>query len=81
MAAGKPGSGVDGDPRGAKAELGRVLLDFKIDSAVAQIRRLRGRGCDRQSARTDGATRLNDRTIDESSQKNQRRIHPAGTNF
>jgi creatinine amidohydrolase len=43
MAAGKPGSGVDGDPRSANAELGRVLLDFKIDSAVAQIRRLRGR--------------------------------------
>jgi len=43
MAAGKPGSGVDGDPRGATAELGKVLLDFKVDSAVAQIRQLRGR--------------------------------------
>ncbi|HET7790285.1 MAG TPA: creatininase family protein [Gemmatimonadales bacterium] len=37
-AAGVPG--VDGDPRGASAELGRMFLQWKVDAAVAEIRRL-----------------------------------------
>jgi len=34
------GSGVDGDPRRASPELGKVFLDMKVAAAVAQIRRL-----------------------------------------
>jgi creatinine amidohydrolase len=37
---GSPASGVEGDPRLASAEAGRVFIDFKVDAAVAQIRRL-----------------------------------------
>ena len=40
LARGDPGSGVDGDPRQASAELGRLFLEFKVQSAVEQIRRL-----------------------------------------
>jgi creatinine amidohydrolase len=40
LAMGDKKTGVDGDPRQASAELGRIFLDMKIDSAVAQIRRL-----------------------------------------
>jgi len=40
LAAGSDSTGVDGDPRRASAELGRIFLDIKIDSAVKQIRRL-----------------------------------------
>lgn len=42
LAAGNAGNGVDGDPRSANAELGRRLLQIKVDSAVAQIRDLIG---------------------------------------
>jgi creatinine amidohydrolase/Fe(II)-dependent formamide hydrolase-like protein len=35
------GSGVSGDPTKGSAELGRRILQFKIDNAVAQIRALR----------------------------------------
>ena len=35
-----PDNGVDGDPRPANAELGRRFLQFKVDSAVTQIRAL-----------------------------------------
>lgn len=35
---GFPGSGVSGDPTKASAEIGRKLLQIKIDHAVAQIR-------------------------------------------
>jgi creatinine amidohydrolase/Fe(II)-dependent formamide hydrolase-like protein len=35
-------TGVDGDPTKATAELGDVFLQYKIDDAVAQIRRLTG---------------------------------------
>ena len=38
LAAGDAKSGVDGDPREASEELGKIFLDIKIDSAVAQIR-------------------------------------------
>jgi creatinine amidohydrolase/Fe(II)-dependent formamide hydrolase-like protein len=31
-------SGVDGDPRGASAALGQVLLQFRVEAAVEQIR-------------------------------------------
>src|SRR5207237_2545545 len=37
-------SGVDGDPRQASAELGRIFIDMKIKNAVAQIRELVARG-------------------------------------
>ena len=43
----EPGSdtnGVSGDPRRASARLGQVLLQNKIDAALAQIRQLTGRG-------------------------------------
>ncbi len=40
LAAGTAGSGVDGDPRQASAELGERLIGFKVDSSVAQIRGL-----------------------------------------
>jgi creatinine amidohydrolase/Fe(II)-dependent formamide hydrolase-like protein len=33
-------TGVDGDPRGATPALGKRFIGYKIDSAVAQIRRL-----------------------------------------
>ena len=33
-----PAKGVQGDPRSAKAELGKVQLDLKVKVAVAQIR-------------------------------------------
>lgn len=36
-------NGVDGDPRQASAELGRVLLSIKVKNAVAQIHDLVGR--------------------------------------
>lgn len=42
LAAGDKRNGVDGDPRQASAELGKVFLDFKIRSAVEQIRSLVG---------------------------------------
>jgi creatinine amidohydrolase/Fe(II)-dependent formamide hydrolase-like protein len=44
LAAGDKSTGVDGDPRQASAELGRIFLDMKIDSAVAQIRQLLSAG-------------------------------------
>lgn len=37
---GDAANGVDGDPRQASAELGRLFIDFKVEAAVAQIRRL-----------------------------------------
>ncbi len=40
LAAGDGENGVDGDPRQASAELGKVFLDIKINSAVVQIKRL-----------------------------------------
>jgi creatinine amidohydrolase/Fe(II)-dependent formamide hydrolase-like protein len=36
--------GVQGDPRGASAEFGRVFIGFKVTSAVQQIRALQSRG-------------------------------------
>ena len=38
LAPGNAGNGVDGDPRQASADLGKVFIDFKVASAVAQIR-------------------------------------------
>ena len=40
LEAGDGKNGVEGDPRGATAELGRALVQLKIDSAVEQIKRL-----------------------------------------
>jgi creatinine amidohydrolase/Fe(II)-dependent formamide hydrolase-like protein len=40
LAAGDGSNGVDGDPRQASPELGKVFLGMKVDSAVAQIRSL-----------------------------------------
>lgn len=40
LAPGVPGSGVEGDPRQAGVELGERLIQFKVDSAVEQIRSL-----------------------------------------
>lgn len=40
LAPGDERMGVDGDPRQASAELGKVFIEFKIDNAVAQIRRV-----------------------------------------
>ena len=40
LAPGIAGSGVDGDPRPASAEMGEQLIQFKVDSAAAQIRAL-----------------------------------------
>jgi creatinine amidohydrolase/Fe(II)-dependent formamide hydrolase-like protein len=40
LAPGDEKTGVDGDPRQASAELGKIFLDIKINSAVAQIRSL-----------------------------------------
>ena len=31
-------NGVDGDPRLASAELGRIFIDFKVEAGVAAIR-------------------------------------------
>jgi creatinine amidohydrolase len=39
LAPGNADNGVSGDPRKASAEIGRVLVQIKIDNAVAQIRR------------------------------------------
>ena len=35
-------AGVDGDPRRATPEIGKALLDIKVQAALAQIRRLSG---------------------------------------
>jgi len=40
LAPGNAGNGVDGDPRQASADLGKVFIDFKVASAVAQIRNM-----------------------------------------
>ena len=40
LAAGGTGTGVDGDPRQASAELGRLFIQAKIDAGAAQIRTL-----------------------------------------
>ena len=40
LAAGSPRTGVDGDPRQASAELGRLFIQAKIDAGAAQIRAL-----------------------------------------
>jgi creatinine amidohydrolase len=40
LSPGSSGNGVDGDPRLASPELGRRFLQFKVDSATAQIRAL-----------------------------------------
>jgi len=40
LAPGDAQNGVDGDPRQASAELGKQFLDFKVESAVAQIQGL-----------------------------------------
>ena len=40
LAAGGNGTGVDGDPRQASAELGRLFIQAKIDAGAAQIRAL-----------------------------------------
>ena len=40
LAPGSRSSGVDGDPRQASAELGKVFIEFKVASAVAQIRKM-----------------------------------------
>jgi creatinine amidohydrolase/Fe(II)-dependent formamide hydrolase-like protein len=39
---GGPNSGVSGDPTKASAELGKVVVQIKIDNALAQIRALKG---------------------------------------
>lgn len=39
FAPGGADSGVDGDPRGATAALGRRFIGYKVDSAVAQMRK------------------------------------------
>lgn len=44
LAAGSAANGVDGDPRRASAELGRVFIDFKVEAAVARIRKLTSPG-------------------------------------
>jgi creatinine amidohydrolase/Fe(II)-dependent formamide hydrolase-like protein len=40
----EPKTGVNGDPSRSSAEIGRVLLDLKIDATVRQIHRLRESG-------------------------------------
>ena len=40
LAQSSPKTGVEGDPRQASATLGKIFLEFKIGSAVEQIRRL-----------------------------------------
>lgn len=42
-AQGTKANGVDGDARGASARIGRQLIEFKVGSAVTQIRRLLAR--------------------------------------
>jgi creatinine amidohydrolase len=42
LAPGGAGTGVDGDPRRASADLGEIYLGIKIDAGVAQIGRLVG---------------------------------------
>ena len=39
LQAGDAYNGVDGDPRQASAELGRLFIGFKVEAAVAQIRK------------------------------------------
>ena len=39
---GGPGSGVNGDPTKATAELGKRMIDFKVNAAVAQYNLLKG---------------------------------------
>jgi creatinine amidohydrolase/Fe(II)-dependent formamide hydrolase-like protein len=41
---GGQGSGVNGDPTKATAELGKTMIDMKVDAAVAQYNRLKGAG-------------------------------------
>jgi creatinine amidohydrolase/Fe(II)-dependent formamide hydrolase-like protein len=43
LARGDRKSGVDGDPRQASPELGKALLDIKVNNAVTQIRKLVGK--------------------------------------
>ena len=38
LASGKKANGVDGDPKQASAELGKLFLDIKVSAAVAQIK-------------------------------------------
>ena len=40
LQAGDGSNGVDGDPRRASAEMGRLFIDFKVDAAVGQIRKI-----------------------------------------
>lgn len=40
LAPGDRANGVDGDPRQASSELGKVFIEFKVASAVAQIRQM-----------------------------------------
>ena len=40
LAPGDKSNGVDGDPRQASAELGKIFIQYKVDSAVAQIRKM-----------------------------------------
>jgi creatinine amidohydrolase/Fe(II)-dependent formamide hydrolase-like protein len=40
LAPGNAANGVDGDPRQASAEMGRLFIDFKVEAAVARIRKL-----------------------------------------
>ena len=40
LAPGDKTNGVDGDPRQASAEIGKVFIQYKIDSAVEQIRKM-----------------------------------------
>jgi creatinine amidohydrolase/Fe(II)-dependent formamide hydrolase-like protein len=44
MQPGNPDNGVDGDPRQASAELGRVFIEFKVEAVVARIRKLTSAG-------------------------------------
>ncbi len=44
LQAGDGSNGVDGDPRDASAELGRLFVGFKVEAAVARIRRLTSPG-------------------------------------
>ena len=44
LEAGNAANGVDGDPRKASAELGRAFIDFKVEAAVARIRKVTSAG-------------------------------------
>ncbi len=44
LQAGEPANGVDGEPRQASAELGRVFIEFKVEAAVGRIRKLMASG-------------------------------------